>query len=356
MAVRKKQAKKKPAKKAKANKKSPKKTAKKTVKKGAKKTAKKATVKEKTAEILVDQSFRTGCQTLDFSQDNGLLAVSTWDKKVHVWDIENHEWRWRQKEHTGPCHCAKVSPDSRFVASCGPRKEGRKEAGSEILLWDVARGRVIGRIDLIEDVTADANDLAYSWDGKYVACGLRGEDSGAIAIIDVTSQRIVTYESGNYDYSPVPTFSPDGKSIAVFVDDHLEMWNLRPWKTLYSTDAAGDAETVVFSEDGSLIYAGSEIPSGVSIIEAKTGRVRDVILKGIDRSKRLKSLHLGPERITAAYYPNCAIGVNLKTLAINYRVMLPTECDEGDDIAISSDGSLLAGISEDRLRIWALPE
>src|SRR5262245_2751503 len=128
----------------------------------------------KVAELIGERSLgrRGACHTLAFSPANKILDASTWDRKVLLWDVDSRKRLWQQKQHRGPCYCARISPDSKFVASCGPLRAGRKEAGAEILFWTLPTGAVIDRIELTDDLSAEAFDVECSRDGKYLACAL----------------------------------------------------------------------------------------------------------------------------------------------------------------------------------------
>jgi WD40 repeat protein len=308
------------------------------------------------AEFLING--RSACHTLHFSQDNKYIAASTWDRKVHVWDVEAHKPLWHKKQHKGPCYSAKISPSICHLASCGPVMAGRKPAGAEVLLWDLEAGKVINRVEFYDDPTVEAFDIEYSPSGRFVACALRGEEGGSLAVFDSNSGTILLSVVGRYQYAPdAMVFSPYDAFLAVFVDEHLEMWDTESWTLNYRKDAPGEVTHAEFYQDGQNLYAANRIRRVVSTFEAKSGDEKSTFLeKPGEFGLNIRQLQVASSELSAVYWPGYIIVVNLKTKAEIRQIDLPSFGDiEDDPITLSNDGTILADLLDGRrLRLWSI--
>lgn len=99
--------------------------------------------------------------TLDFSPDGKTFATASQDNTVRIWDASNGN-ELNQFDHGTIVYCAVFSPDGKHIASGTGSAHDRK-----IRLWNVQSGKTDNVINLPD---CDINSLAYSADGKYLAC------------------------------------------------------------------------------------------------------------------------------------------------------------------------------------------
>jgi WD40 repeat protein len=110
----------------------------------------------------ITQKISTNSMAIAASPDARYLATGHYE----VWDA--HTFRLKHQLLEGAKDKTPAfSPDSKIVAVVGPSGIGRDRnfQGGNILLWDVATGRLVKRIP-----TLMADDLAFSPDGRQLAC------------------------------------------------------------------------------------------------------------------------------------------------------------------------------------------
>lgn len=165
-----------------------------------------------------------------------------------------------------------------------------KELG-EVTVWDIATGKE--RV-FFRSTTARIKTLAFSSDGKTLACG--GRD-GVLRLFDVARgrERACLRQKDGREVSAL-AFSPDGKTLAAIpgfrLGDRTErgvsvkLWDLATGQVRARLEAAGVwVEAVAFSADGrTVITAGQVLPHGqdkgeVRLWDAATGRPRGTPLR-----------------------------------------------------------------------------
>jgi WD40 repeat protein len=142
--------------------------------------------------------------------------------------------------HNGGSNAIVFSPDGKTIASaCG-------QGDKSVRLWDVVSGKLLWRIDL------EAYSLAFSPDGRWLACGAVGGKSG---ILDARTGAVLQRIDEDRDVEAV-AIAPDG-ATAVFAaldlkvvrtgdGSILQRWNLRGMRS----------QAAAFSPDGKRIAIG----------------------------------------------------------------------------------------------------
>jgi WD40 repeat protein len=105
---------------------------------------------------------------LAISPSGTLIASSSFDGTVRLWDVAQGREVRRLKEHVGVVNCVAFSPDGRRLISAG-------SADRVLRLWEIDTGRQLRRM---EGHDGNLPCVAISPDGRYALSG--GDDSNLV--------------------------------------------------------------------------------------------------------------------------------------------------------------------------------
>ena len=313
------------------------------------------------SDLLTVKAHAGGVTAVAFTPDGRRLVTSgrslprhnVADKSspdgVKLWDAATGQpLRFQLSGPADKVARAVLSPDGTHLAAT--------RGNPTVLVWDLATG---GLVTLEGPATQTAGGVAFSPDGKRLACNYRPADDapmkdspGSIRIWDLaTRQAVVTIDRLPYA-TGVPTFSPDGRLLAA--PDHgkglVKVWDAATGREAFScnfTDG-GVLWNAVFSPDGKRLAACAN----------KGIRIWDVTSRGTQAtwpsgSKAARGLAFSPDG-------NClATGsieglVELWDSATGQKVQVFKGHFGGVHLlAFSSDGKRLATWGADgTLRVW----
>ena len=154
-----------------------------------------------------------GGHSLAFSPDGLLLAFSTHENALSLWDIENNRLLLSLEGHFEPVLSLAFSPDGTTLASGGYDRT--------IKIWSVAEGSLLstlkGHSDLVWAV-------AYSPDGITLASA---SDDHTIKLWNTSDGQLLSTLSGHSGLVRALVFSPDGATLASGGSDRT----IKIWKT-----------------------------------------------------------------------------------------------------------------------------
>jgi RNA polymerase sigma factor (sigma-70 family) len=217
-----------------------------------------------------DGNPHKGARALAFTPDGTLLASTCLtDFRIRLWDVRaGKQLREFKADGFGFGHIA-ISPDSKIVAGAGPRHQ--------IVLWDLASGRILHTIDGSEESTFPP-PIAFAPDGHVLASG---GQTGTICLWDVATgkekKRFRQPPAAKQPGSARPgmvqavAFSPDGRILASTAE-RTRLWAVVTGEEIRALpgDRYG-AFSVAFSPDGKVVSAGEALGM-VRTWETSTGK------------------------------------------------------------------------------------
>ncbi len=190
-----------------------------------------------------------GHQDMDWSHDGRLLAVSSWDGRVFVWDVVRDRLASVLQGHTKAVVGCLFSPVGYLLETYSWDATNR--------LWDAASG------ELLLELPRNQTPLAFSSDGRRLAF----QDGPMLGIWEVAhggDVRTINPDLVGNRSEPVPgvwsldaAFSPDGGLVALATRDGVHLHDPETGRDLAHLKA-GFCETVLFAPDGRDLFTSGE--------------------------------------------------------------------------------------------------
>ena len=190
-------------------------------------------------------TFGSVC-SVAFSPDGRLLAASTANGEIRIWQVEDGQQLHVLTGHVVWVWTIAFSPDGRFLASGGTDQTVR--------LWDVDSNNCL---HILRGHTDRVRGVAFSPDGRLLASA-SGDQS--VRLWDVSAGKHLATLAGHSDWVLDVAFSPDSRILASCSRDKtIRLWDLNH-RQLRKTLAAHDdgIHALAFSPNGQWLVSGSE--------------------------------------------------------------------------------------------------
>jgi WD40 repeat protein len=186
------------------------------------------------------KGHRDGVNAIAFSPDGAWVAAGAFDNRIAMWDVRSAGYLRSFNREGLPGSSIAFSPDGKMLATNTARK---------LLLWDTATGAVTRELGSKEW----ADFLAFQPEGKLLASASTGASADrVIRLWDATSGEPVRELKGHTGDPTAIAFSPDGKVVACGADDRTVMfWDVESGRLVHTVRrAAQKLSAVSLSEDG----------------------------------------------------------------------------------------------------------
>ncbi|KOT88541.1 hypothetical protein ADK86_32180 [Streptomyces sp. NRRL F-5755] len=288
-----------------------------------------------------------GTTDVAFSPDGTVLATTSMDRTIKLWDIKN---RHRPRElstlrgHTATVQAAAFRSDGRVLATVGWDRTVR--------LWDVADPARPRRLSVATGHFGDISTLAFHPAGSLLATA--GQD-GTARLWDVTDPRrpraLAVLRNHRDNVSSV-AFSPDGKTLAsADYDATTHLWDVtRSARPRHLTTLTSAGYAAAFSPDGkTLATAGTGRTVQLwDITAASRPRLRSAPLSG--HTDLVNALAFSPDGDTlasASTDDTTRIWQTADPPRATLLTVLTGHTDMVSSAAFSPDGTTLATASDD---------
>jgi sugar lactone lactonase YvrE len=286
------------------------------------------------------KGHRGSVLAVSFAPDGKVLASSSRDRTIKLWDPATGALKRTLTEHRADVYDVTFSPRGDLLAS--------GSADKTVKLWDARTGKVIRTLEGHTDIV---RSVAFSPDQKTLASA---SVDRTVRLWDVTTGKLQRTLEGHRARVKSVAYAPDGAILASASSDQtIRLWEERTGQVKrVLAGHTSDLECIAFSPDGKLL-ASSSNDTTVRLWDLQTGKVRH-ILRG--HRAEVDSVAFAPDGKTLA--SGCK-DLSIKLWAPQTGVLRQTLTgpkNRLESLAFSPDGKILAsGSGGPEALVWLWP-
>jgi WD40 repeat protein/serine/threonine protein kinase len=268
------------------------------------------------------------------SPNSNLLASSSTDATVRIWDATSGQQRHVLTGHSGDVQSVAFSPDGQTLISAA--------SDFEAILWDVHTGQEVGRLSGHQRPVWDA---AFSPDGQTA---ITASSDLSLILWDLASGQPIHTLTGHQAWITGVMYTADGQH-ALSNGRHAILWDLTSGEALQELIPINPITAIAVSPDSQIAVSGSTTGK-LTLWNLDTGS----IIRELDGStSEIKSIAYHPDgnTILAGTVDGTILAWDIPTGEIRYQ--LTGHTDAVLSLAICKDGmQLVSGSTDQTIRVW----
>ncbi len=295
--------------------------------------------------LIENSTVLSSVNALAFSPEGKILASTSDDKNIKLWDLKTKKVLASLSGHLQPVKSIAFSPNGKILASASDDKT--------IKLWDI---NTLKEICTLLGHSHIVKSVAFSPDGEILASGSWDK---TVKLWNVsTGGEICTFTGHQLQVNSV-AFSPQGKMIAsASYDRTIRLWQINDPKEFQNCPCilsghAWAVLTVAFSPDGKILATGSDDKT-IKLWEVDTGQLVTT-LSGHSWSVISVAFTADAKTLVSASWDK-----TVKLWTVSTAQEIGTLCGHTDSIsaiAVNQVTQLIASGSKDKtIQLWQLVE
>ncbi|MBN1117336.1 MAG: WD40 repeat domain-containing protein [Bacteroidales bacterium] len=182
--------------------------------------------------------------SIDFAPERSKLTGGSYDRKIHVWDVNTQETELVLEGHEKSTLPVEFTSDEKYIIS------GSRDLSLKV--WNAKSGELMKSF---EKHSGNIFDIAIHPNPRYFASA---SDDRTIRLWDIEEGKVIKTYAGHDAGVLDVEFSPDGYFMySASVDGVVLVWEVKTGSKLYSYNAhTGAVNSIAVSNDGNYVATG----------------------------------------------------------------------------------------------------